>query len=146
MTSKIVRNNIFAFGRNGCVKLGRVEDHVSFHLERNILINDYASIYFSNGDDSFTDDSNLMCDYALDGGVISQKDTFERFEGMERRLEYAIRTSFKQFVEKGLYKNAVVADPLFADPFNGDFTLPENSPAWDIGFEPIDVSDVGPRP
>ncbi len=143
--NNIVRNNIFAFGKNGCVKLGKVEDHVSFHLERNILINDYAPIYFSNGDDSFTDDSNLMWDYGLDGGVISQKDTFERFEGMESRLKYAIKTSSKQLAKKGFYKNAVVADPLFADPHNGDFTLPENSPAWDMGFEPIDVSDVGPR-
>ena len=40
---------------------------------------------------------------------------------------------------------AWVADPLFADALNYDFTLAENSPAWDIGFEPIDISDVGPR-
>jgi hypothetical protein len=63
----------------------------------------------------------------------------------ERQLALAIKKNFKQMTIKGFYKNAVVADPLFADPFNGDFTLPENSPVWDLGFEPIDVSDVGPR-
>ena len=48
-------------------------------------------------------------------------------------------------IKKGFMDNAVIADPLFADPKNGDFTLAENSPALDIGFEPIDISDVGPR-
>jgi hypothetical protein len=140
----IVRNNIFAFGKNGCVKMTRVEDHVSFRLENNILVNDFAPIYFSNGDDSFTDDSNLMWDYRLDGAVISQKAALETLEG--RYLEHAIKKNFRQMTNKGFYKNAVVADPLFADPLHGDFTLSENSPVWDMGFEPIDVSDVGPRP
>lgn len=140
----IVRNNIFAFGKNGCVKSSRVEDHVSFRLEKNILVNDFAPIYFSGGNDSFTDDSNLMWDYELAGNVISLQSAFEDMD--ERQLALAIKKNFKQMTIKGFYKNAVVADPLFADPFNGDFTLPENSPVWDLGFEPIDVSDVGPRP
>jgi hypothetical protein len=38
-----------------------------------------------------------------------------------------------------------VEDPLFADPQNGDFSLPADSPAISIGFKPIDTSMVGPR-
>jgi len=41
--------------------------------------------------------------------------------------------------------HSIVADPLFRDPFDGDFTLDENSPAYKIGFKPINVKDVGPR-
>jgi hypothetical protein len=42
-------------------------------------------------------------------------------------------------------EGSVVADPGFADPANGDFTLKPDSPAYELGFEPIDMSDVGPR-
>jgi hypothetical protein len=34
---------------------------------------------------------------------------------------------------------------LFADPAKGDFTLRPESPALKLGFQPIDVSKVGPR-
>jgi len=40
----------------------------------------------------------------------------------------------------------VIADPLFVDPDKGDFTLKPDSPALKMGFQPIDVSKVGPRP
>ena len=74
-----------------------------------------------------TDDSNLVWDMA--GEVFCTGE----------------RIPVKQMQAMGLFKNALVADPGFADPENGDFTLPENSPAYDIGFQPIDMSDVGIR-
>ena len=40
---------------------------------------------------------------------------------------------------------SIVADPLFADPKSGDFTLPPDSPARQLGFKAIDTTDVGPR-
>jgi len=41
--------------------------------------------------------------------------------------------------------HAIVADPLFVDPEHGDFQLRDGSPAGNVGFEPWDLSDVGPR-
>jgi len=41
--------------------------------------------------------------------------------------------------------HARVADPLFADPESGDFSLAEHSPALRLGFRPIDTGAVGPR-
>jgi hypothetical protein len=39
----------------------------------------------------------------------------------------------------------VIADPLFVDPLNYDFRLRPESPAFKLGFQPIDTSAVGPR-
>jgi hypothetical protein len=38
-----------------------------------------------------------------------------------------------------------VKNPRFKDAKNYDFTLRADSPAFALGFKPIDVSDVGPR-
>ena len=43
-------------------------------------------------------------------------------------------------------KHSIIADPLFVNPDNGDFTLKPESPAFKLGFKPIDLSGVGPRP
>ena len=38
-----------------------------------------------------------------------------------------------------------MADPLFVNAANYDFTLLPDSPAWKLGWKKIDVSTVGPR-
>ena len=47
----------------------------------------------------------------------------------------------------GIEQDSVEADPQFADPEKDDFSvgLSSNSPAQKVGFEPIDISRVGPR-
>lgn len=140
-----VRNNIFAFGRYGGVKASRTEDHVSFTFERNIVVNDFGPVYRCDPETprSWVDDSNLLWDYTLHEDAVSMSSSFDHLSEEEiDRLKAENKEAMKAH---GFYKNAVFADPLFADPFNHDFTLAENSPAFDIGFEPIDVSDIGPR-
>ena len=51
---------------------------------------------------------------------------------------------FEEWKKRGLDAHSVVADPLFVDAPNGDFTLKPNSPAFQVGFKPIDLSQVGP--
>ena len=52
---------------------------------------------------------------------------------------------FTSWQALGKDENSVIADPLFTDPSQYNFTLSPNSPALALGFEPIDFSTVGPR-
>lgn len=47
--------------------------------------------------------------------------------------------------ELGLDHHSANVDPLFVDPGRNDFRLREDSPALALGFEPIDLSHIGPR-
>lgn len=143
--NNIVRNNIFAFGRLGGVKATRAEDHTSFTFERNIVINNFGPIYGCTPDSerSWIDDSNLLWDYTLQEDLVSMTVPFEHLTAQE--IDRFKEENRDAMIASGFYKKAVFADPLFADPLNYDFSLAENSPAFDIGFKPIEISDVGPR-
>ncbi|HEY2250286.1 MAG TPA: hypothetical protein VGH74_04460, partial [Planctomycetaceae bacterium] len=56
------------------------------------------------------------------------------------------KKSFAEWQATGQDQNSLVADPMFVDPEKGDFRLRPNSSAAKLGFEPWDVSTVGPRP
>jgi len=51
-----------------------------------------------------------------------------------------------QWQAAGQDKNSIITDPMFVAPEKGDFSLRPGSPAAKIGFEPWDLTDVGPRP
>jgi hypothetical protein len=54
-------------------------------------------------------------------------------------------TSLADWQKRGFDRNSAVADPLFVDPARDDYTLRPDSPAFKLGFEPIDTSKVGLR-
>lgn len=126
----MVRNNIWAFGREGNVRCTRIEPHLSFVFERNIMISDGIPIYCLHEREHphFISDLNVAWDVS----------------GAETKLvaDHAADT----WREIGNDRHTVIADPKFADVAHGDFTLAADSPAIEIGFKPIDISDVGPRP
>jgi len=45
----------------------------------------------------------------------------------------------------GFEDGSIIADPMFKDYKNNDYTLLPESPAFKMGFEAIDMSDVGAR-
>ena len=53
--------------------------------------------------------------------------------------------TFREWQERGFDVHSQIADPLFIDPYNGNFTLKPESPAFKLGFKRIDMSAVGPR-
>lgn len=118
----VIRNNIFAFGRDAQIQRSRAESHLSFTFERNIVYWNKGELLAGKWDDfNFALDNNLYwCEV---GGEI-------KFAGL----------SWDDWRSKGLDVHSLVADPLFLDPTRGDFTLEPESPAQSIGFEPINLT------
>jgi hypothetical protein len=114
----IVRNNIFAFGREYQLMRTRAETHVSFTFEGNI-------VYFDSG--------------ALLGGNWSG-DQFH----MNRNVYWDARGGPVR-TAPGQDADSLTADPMFANAESYDFTVLPNSPVWKLGWKKIDLSTVGPR-
>ena len=47
--------------------------------------------------------------------------------------------------EVGFDRHSLIADPRFTNLAARDFTVLPESPVFEHGFKPIDMSDVGPR-
>jgi hypothetical protein len=121
----IIRNNIFAFGKAAQVVRSREEDHLSFTFEHNL-------VYFSEGPLLGTTWSN--------GHFKLDNNCYYRTDG--KPIDFAGST-FEQWQAKGQDAHSIVADPLFESASGGDFTLKPGSPAFRIGFKPIDTSHNG---
>jgi hypothetical protein len=123
----VVRNNVWAFNRENQLMRTRVEPHVSFIFERNIVYFDQGRLLGSNWTgDKFTMRGNLYFD---------TRGTGIRFDGK----------SFDEWKAGGQDTDSVIADPLFVNAGNFDFRLRADSPALKMGFQQIDMSTVGPR-
>jgi hypothetical protein len=121
----LVRNNVFAFGKEAQVMRTRAEDHRSFTFEHNIILADDAPLLGSNwSGDGYAMDNNLYWD---------EKTKTLQFAGM----------TLEQWRQKGQDVHSLVADPEFVDPEKGDFRLRPDSPAKKIGFQLIDMNRAG---
>jgi hypothetical protein len=55
------------------------------------------------------------------------------------------KATFADWRGRGHDRNSTVADPLFIAVEQNNFQLQSNSPALKLGFQPIDLSQVGIR-
>lgn len=128
-----VRNNIFAYGGKGGLRITRPEDHLSLVLEHNVMLSD--------GQPTVDILQKQLDDHRL---VVKNSLLWD-----ETRRAYCLienkEMTLDECEEHGLLENNLVADPGFADPHNADFTLPDDSPAYRTGFKPISVENAGPR-
>jgi hypothetical protein len=126
----LVRNNIFAFGKNSQLRRTSEEAGHSFDFEHNIVIWDSGTLLEGAWtDNQFHFDDNL---YFHAGGGGSSDIKFGNL-------------SLAEWRKRGQDTHSLVADPLFVDPQNGNFALRSGSPAVTIGFKAIDLGTVGPR-
>jgi len=120
-----VQNNVFAYSHRGQLIRSREEDHVSFFFERNIVL-------FNNG--------QLLGSRWANGNFRLDHNCYWDTSGEE--IAFAGRT-FEEWQAEGQDTHSIVADPKFVDPEAGDFRLQPDSPALALGFQPIDLSEVG---
>ena len=109
------------FCRNICYATG--ESFLYFFLpwtDRVIEQSDY-NVFFSKGDGGYTI-------WEASGTVTGSQEI-----------------SLAEWQKMGYDTHSVTADPLFLDPENDDFTLSPDSPALRLGFQPIDVTQIGIR-
>ena len=122
----ILRNNIFAFGRESQIQRSRAEEHLSFTFEQNI-------VYYSEGDLLNGNWSGDTSRYLLRKNLYWRAGGNVSFNG--KKLE--------DWQKTGQDVDSIVADPLFTDPDKNDFSLKAGSPAEKIGFKPIDLGKTG---
>lgn len=129
--NNVVRNNIFAFGKEHQLMRTRDENHNSFILVNNI-------VYFDSG--------NLLgSSWKNDRFIIDANVYFDTRAGAPEAMKFA-GVGLEDWRKRGHDIHSVVADPLFVAPEEYDFRLKDESPALKMGFRPIDVSKVGIRP
>src|SRR5207249_1806981 len=125
----VVRNNVFALGRDAQIRRMRIEPHRSFTFERNI-------VYWKTGKllDGDWDKLNVAFD----------RNVYGKAGGGGGEVRFGKRT-WKQWQAQGMDRNSILADPLFVNPEKGDFRLKDGSPARKLGFVPLNVAEAGPR-
>jgi parallel beta-helix repeat protein len=123
----LIRNNIFAWNDEFQFSRARQEDHRSYTFEGNIVLFDRGGLLGGNWDDT---------------GFEFSRNLYYDTRGEPLRFG---RSTWKEWRARGHDVGSLVADPGFAHPAGGDFTLPTDSPAWKIGFHRIDLNTVGPR-
>ncbi len=123
----LVENNVFAAARDWQLQRSRVEDHTSFTFTRNVVWWD-SNAPLMHGD--------------WLKGVELRDNCYWNAVGPVRFPEGGDLVGWQQ---AGQDAGSLVADPMFADPAAGDFTLAADSPVVALGWQPIDPTKAGPR-
>jgi len=122
----IIRNNILAFSKLYQVQATRVEEHLSFNFQNNIVYYD-SGVLLSGPWDRVKINMDNNCYWDASGRDV----TF---------IGKCLADWQKQTEHDG---SSTIADPLFVDAKNFDFCLRPNSSALKIGFKPFDYSKAG---
>jgi hypothetical protein len=148
----IIRDNVWAFGRNGQVSITRPEDHVSFTFHRNIVVGDGMPAFVGYPDHrdirnfGIDSDLNLFWDLAPLAGA-SRAANAARETGADGRVGFDIIERLDdEWTRLGHDRHSVTADPLFEDLAARDLRVRAGSPAEELGIRVPDVRGAGPRP
>lgn len=148
--NNVIRNNIFADSRQWQLQLSRPENHRSFTFENNIVYWTQGALFGGPFDKAQT----LMADnlyWNASGKPVNFTPVSLSWQGkdintMIAALANSPVTTLKQWQAQGHDQGSIVANPEFVAPDEYDFALRPDSPAFKLGFKPIDLAGVGLRP
>lgn len=121
----VVRNNVLAYSRQQQLQATRVEDHLSFTLENNIIYWDTGTL-LAGPWDRVRHESRNNCFWNAAGEPVD-------FAGK----------SLEAWQTAGHEPGSIVADPKFTNPSEYQFELAADSPAIKLGFKPFDYRKAG---
>ncbi|MDB5355986.1 MAG: putative pectin lyase [Phycisphaerales bacterium] len=124
----VVRNNIFALGRDAQIQRTRIENHRSFTFDQNI-------VYWDKG--------NLLAGDWNKLNVAFDHNTY--WHAGKGEIKFAHHT-WEQWRALGMDEHSKIADPHFENPKAGDFRIKPGEEKKLAGFVPFDYAAVGPRP
>jgi parallel beta-helix repeat protein len=126
----IVRNNILAFGEESQVQRSRQETHRSFVFERNLVVFDRGGLLGHEW-------RGTLDNYVLRGNL------YWDYSGRPVRFPPADKLALAGWQQAGQDVGSVVADPRFVDAKARDFRLQPGSPAFALGFQPLEIEKMG---
>jgi hypothetical protein len=122
----IIRNNILACSQLHQLQATRVENHLSFTFEKNI-------VYWETGP--------LLAGRWKEININMDRNCYWNTAGQP--VTFAGLTLDQWREQEGHDQNSIIADPGFVDPKSHDFHLKADSPARTLGFEPFDYTQAG---
>lgn len=120
----VCRNNVYAFGRDFQLHMGRRDMGSSLVFEHNI-------VYFDQGQLFFPEKSAFVGDF----------NTYYQANGED--VVFPGNLTLSQWQAQGFDKHSVVGNPRFEDPGAYDFRLQADSPAIGSGAASIDLGECG---
>ncbi|NQT13468.1 MAG: right-handed parallel beta-helix repeat-containing protein [Planctomycetes bacterium] len=135
-TDNLVENNVFADGKQHQIRWNPWRGYTMARNRCQTNVFSYAgktaNLYTLSGfqDDYVRFERNLV--HAHDGRV--------RIGGV---AGMGGKDVWNAWQKRGQDRDSLLADPLFVDPVKRDYRLKPESPAFELGFEAIDLSSVG---
>ena len=166
--TNIVRNNIFAFARDHQLQRTRSEPHHSFSFTNNIVYFDSGSLLTGDlsGDQAEIRKPKAEIRKKSEGRNPKSEHTTANNQPPTANGEPAYEfdwnvyfdarpdakpdhfrlgpCTWEKWQERGHDQHSLIADPLFIAPRENDYRLQPDSPAFKLGFRPIDLRHVGP--
>jgi hypothetical protein len=135
----LIENNIFVGSRKCQVNYQNPSHlkHENIRFRKNIVYctETGGHLYSISGERSLPVESDYNIMFSTIGCVLNDP-IIKGLPGVQ---------SFADWKKRGLDPHSITADPLFVDLENDDYSLKPESPAFQVGFQPIDLSQVGLR-
>ena len=125
-------------------------------IENNVFVDGaYSQVYVANCENNSTGlrfQRNIVAYAAPDAALFACGRVDQEVIRIDRNLYFppggktpALRgcPSLAAWQKQGFDRNSLVADPRFVDPAHDNYALKLDSPAFQLGFQPIDTSRVG---